>query len=196
MTIQHTETIQRLWERFSRDQLAGIAPEERRAYEQQFEDRFAELLQKGADAPSGGDGFLDLIGFGGKGPVAFEEMGYPFIQPDFDDSVVPSQLHAAAELYFIYQYERSKVFQVVGRARCACSITAACASSAVRARADCIFWRSGSRCATRCAIARRPIAARSTMGESRRRRGRSSTATSTASWSASWCRWRSISAIC
>jgi hypothetical protein len=112
MTTQHTETIQRLWERFSRDQLAGIAPEERRAYEQQFEDRFAELLQKGADAPSGGDGFLDLIGFGGKGPVAFEEMGYPFIQPDFDDSVVPSQLHAAAELYFIYQYERAKVFQV------------------------------------------------------------------------------------
>lgn len=113
MTIQHTETLQRLWERFSRDQLAGIPPEERRAFEQQFEDRFAELLQQGADAPSGGDGFLDLLGFGGKGPVAFEEMGYPHIKPDFDDSVVPSQLHAAAELYFIYQYERSKVFQVV-----------------------------------------------------------------------------------
>jgi hypothetical protein len=113
MTIQHTETLQRLWQRFSRDQLAGIPPEERRAFEQQFEDRFAELLQKGADAPAGGDGFLDLLGFGGKGPVAFEEMGYPHIQPDFDDSVVPSQLHAASELYFIYQYERSKVFQVV-----------------------------------------------------------------------------------
>jgi hypothetical protein len=113
MTIQHTETLQRLWQRFSRDQLAGIPPEERRAFEQQFEDRFAELLQTGADAPTGGDGFLDLLGFGGKGPVAFEEMGYPYIQPDFDDSVVPSQLHAAAELYFIYNYERSKVFQVV-----------------------------------------------------------------------------------
>ena len=97
----------------SSDQLAGLPPEERRAFEQQFEDRFAELVQKGADAPSGGDGFLDLLGFGGKGPVAFEDMGYPYIQPDFDDSVVPSQLHAAAELYFIYQYERSKVFRVV-----------------------------------------------------------------------------------
>jgi hypothetical protein len=113
MTIQHTETLQRLWERFSRDQLAGLPPEERRAFEQQFEDRFAELLQSDAAGPSSGDGFLDLIGFGGKGPVAFEEMGYPHIKPDFDDSVVPSQLHAAAELYFIYQYERSKVFQVV-----------------------------------------------------------------------------------
>ena len=46
----------------------------------------------------GGDGFLDLLGFGGKGPVAFEEMAYPYVKPDFDDSVVPSQLHAAAEL--------------------------------------------------------------------------------------------------
>ena len=113
MTIQHTETLQRLWKRFSRDQLAGIPAEQRREFEQQFEDRFAELVQGGADVPGSGDGFLDLIGFGGKGPVAFEDMSYPYIQPDFDDSVVPSQLHAAAELYFIYQYERSKVFQVV-----------------------------------------------------------------------------------
>jgi hypothetical protein len=113
MAIQHTETIQRLWDRFIRDQLAAIPAEERRVYEQQLEDRFAELVQKGADAPTGGDGFLDLLGFGGKGPVAFEEMAYPYVQPDFDDSVVPSQLHAAAELYFIYQYERSKVFQTV-----------------------------------------------------------------------------------
>lgn len=113
MTIQHTETIQRLWDRFIRDQLATIPPEERRAFEQQFEDRFADLVQRGAETQAGGDGFLDLIGFGGKGPVAFEEMAYPYVKPDFDDSVVPSQLHAAAELYFIYQYERSKVFQVV-----------------------------------------------------------------------------------
>jgi len=113
MTIQHTETIQRLWDRFIRDQLATVPPEERRAYAQHFEDRFAELVQQGAEAPAGGDGFLDMIGFGGKGPVAFEEMAYPYVKPDFDDSVVASQLHAAAELYFIYQYERSKVFRVV-----------------------------------------------------------------------------------
>jgi len=44
---------------------------EGRAYEQQLEDRFAELVEKGAEAPAGGDGFLDLLGFSGKGPVAF-----------------------------------------------------------------------------------------------------------------------------
>ena len=113
MAIQQTETIQRLWDRFVNEQLAAIPPEERRLYEQQLEDRFAELVEKGAEALPGGDGFLDLLGFGGRGPVAFEEMAYPYVKPDFDDSVVPSQLHAAAELYFIYQYERSKVFQTV-----------------------------------------------------------------------------------
>lgn len=113
MAIQHTETIQRLWDRFIRDQLATVPPEERPVFESQLEDRFAELIQTGADTPEGGDGFLDLLGFAGRGPVAFEEMAFPYVKPDFDDAVVPSQLHAAAELYFIYQYERSKVFQAV-----------------------------------------------------------------------------------
>src|SRR6516225_2607859 len=113
MAIQQTETIQRLWDRFIRDQLASVPPEDRPAYEAQLEDRFTELLEKGSDAPTGGDGFLDLLGFGGRGPVAFEDMAFPYVKPDFDDAVVPSQLHAAAELYFIYQYEGSKVFQAV-----------------------------------------------------------------------------------
>src|SRR5580693_9213827 len=113
MAIQQTETIQRLWDRFIRDQLASVPPEDRPAYEAQLEDRFADLIQGGAGEPQGGDGFLDLLGFGGRGPVAFEEMAFPYVKPDFDDAVVPSQLHAAAELYFIYQYERSKVFQAV-----------------------------------------------------------------------------------
>jgi len=112
MTIQTTETIQRLWETFLRDQLAGMPAEQRQPFEQQFEQRFGELL-KGAANGTGRDGFLDLIGFGDKGAPDFEEISYPFIQPDFDDSVVPSQLHAAAELYYIYQHERMKVFQVV-----------------------------------------------------------------------------------
>jgi hypothetical protein len=110
MSFNTTETIQRLWETFLRDQLAGLQPEERRQYEQQFEDRFNELLQKAANG--GPDGFLDLIGFGANGPVDFGNLGYPHIQPDFDDSIVPSQLHAAAELYYIYSHERMKVFQV------------------------------------------------------------------------------------
>lgn len=111
MTIQTTETIQRLWSDFLRDQLSALPPEQRQRYEQEFESRFDELLRKGANG--GTEGFLDLVGFGPKGGAGFEEMAYPYIQPDFDASVVPSQLHAAAELYFIYQHERMKVFEVV-----------------------------------------------------------------------------------
>ena len=111
MSFQTTETIQRLWETFLRDQLASLPPEERQKYEQQFEDRFGELLRKAANG--GPDGFLDLIGFGKNGPIEFADVAYPHVQPDFDESVVPSQLHAAAELYYIYQHERMKVFQVV-----------------------------------------------------------------------------------
>lgn len=113
MSFQTTETIQRLWANFLRDQLSSMPPEERQAVEQQLEDRFSELLKNAANSSGSPDGFLDLIGFGGKGPVPFENVTYPYIQPDFDDSIVPSQLHAAAELYYIYQHERMKVFQVV-----------------------------------------------------------------------------------
>jgi hypothetical protein len=111
MSIQTTETIQRLWETFLREQLANMPPEQRQPFEQQFEDRFSDLLSKAAG--NGSDGFLDLVGFGPNGPAAFENVSYPHITPDFDESVVPSQLHAAAELYFIFQYERMKIFQVV-----------------------------------------------------------------------------------
>jgi hypothetical protein len=113
MTIQQTETIQRLWDRFIRDQLVNVPPEERQAYAQHFEERFAELSENVAAAPASGDGFLDMIGVGPKGPVGFEDIAYPYLRPDFDYSYVSSQLHASAELYFIYQYDRSKIFQVV-----------------------------------------------------------------------------------
>lgn len=112
MTIQQTETIQRLWDRFLRDQLADVPADERRAYTQQFEERFGELIEKEGSTRQGSEGFLDLLGVGPKGRVGFEDLAYPYLKPDFDDSFVASQLHAAAELYFIYQYERSKVFQV------------------------------------------------------------------------------------
>ena len=111
MSYNTTETIQRLWSQFLRDQLAAMPPEERSQYGQQLEDRFSELLQNASNGNQ--DGFLDLVGFGGEGPIEFENLPYPHIQPDFDDSIVPSQLHAAAELYYIYQHERMKVFQVL-----------------------------------------------------------------------------------
>lgn len=111
MSYQTTETIQRLWDDFLRESLASIPPDQRQDYVQQFENRFSELLRNSANG--GSDGFLDLVGFGGQGPVEFENLPYPYISPDFDDSVIPSQLHAAAELYYIYQHERMKVFKVL-----------------------------------------------------------------------------------
>jgi hypothetical protein len=110
MAYETHETITRLWQRFLREQLADMSPEERRKFEQQFEQRFAQLQQ--GSAGDGKDGFLDLIGFGDKGIPPFGDLSYPHLTPDFDESVIPSQLHAAAELYYIYQHERMKVFKV------------------------------------------------------------------------------------
>ncbi|MGC4093193.1 MAG: hypothetical protein QM756_35960 [Polyangiaceae bacterium] len=112
MSFQTTETIQRLWETFLREQLGSMPPAQRQVFEQQFESRFEDLLKRSSDKPDG-EGFLDLIGFGTSGPVEFEKLNYPHQTPDFDESVVPSQLHAAAELYYVYQMERMKIFQVV-----------------------------------------------------------------------------------
>lgn len=111
MSFNTTETIQRLWENFLHEQLAAIPAEQRQVYEQQFEERFGELLKKAANG--GGEAFFDLVGLGQGGPKEFGDIAYPRIEPDFDESVVPSQLHAAAELYYIYQHERMKIFQVV-----------------------------------------------------------------------------------
>jgi hypothetical protein len=111
MSFQTTETLQRLWSQFLRDQLAAMPAEERQQYEQQLEDRFSDLLKNAANG--GEDGFIDLIGFGSQGPIEFENLPYPYVTPDFDESIIPSQLHAAAELYYIYQHERMRVFQVL-----------------------------------------------------------------------------------
>ncbi|GBC60424.1 hypothetical protein DENIS_1376 [Desulfonema ishimotonii] len=111
MAYENHETIKRMWQKFIREQLAEIPPEERQKYEHQFEKRFEDLLKQSAG--DGEDGFLDLIGFGEKGTPPFEDLSYPYITPDFDESVIPSQLHAAAELYYIYQHERMKIFQVI-----------------------------------------------------------------------------------
>lgn len=111
MAFETYETLKRLWQKFLREQLEAMPPEQRQAYEQQFEERFEVLLQKSAG--DGKDGFLDMIGFGGKGAPPFGEIAFPHLRPDFDEAVIPSQLHAAAELYYIYQHEKIKVFQAV-----------------------------------------------------------------------------------
>lgn len=105
------DVLERLLQRFLRDELPNLSPAERAALEAQFEDRFRELIEK--STTPGAFSFPDLIGFGPDGVKPFDELPYPRLKADFDESVTPSQLHASAELYYIYQHERMKVFQVV-----------------------------------------------------------------------------------
>jgi len=113
MSLKTKEEFQRLFSQFVRDALADLPPEERARYQGELQRRADELLRAGSDG-GGATAFLDLVGLGTKGGAAFDEITAPRIVPDFDDAVVQSQLHAAAELYYIYQHERMKVFQVVG----------------------------------------------------------------------------------
>lgn len=112
MAYRTYETILRLAQRSMRDQLASLPPDQRSAFQQQFEQRFAELLENAANGNSDTQ-FADLVGLGSRGILPFDDVSYPHITPDFDESVMPSQLHAAAELYYIYQHERMRVFEVV-----------------------------------------------------------------------------------
>ena len=111
MAQESNEVIKRLFQRFFRDELPGLSPTDRAAYEGEFEDRFNELLDRSTSDTT--PNFADLVGFG-PGPVKpFESLNVPRLRNDFDESVVPPQLNASAELYYIYQMERMKVFQVV-----------------------------------------------------------------------------------
>jgi hypothetical protein len=111
MSFQTTETIQRLWETFLQEQMQNLPPEQREGLSTQFEQRLGELMSKAGGNSEGA--FYDLIGLGPQGEMGFDKVGYPHISPDFDEAIVPSQLHAAAELYYLYQHERMKIFEVV-----------------------------------------------------------------------------------
>jgi hypothetical protein len=103
------DAIERLLQKFLRDELPNLTPSERAALEAQFEDRFNKLVE--ASTNGGGYSFPNLIGFGPDGVKPFDDLPYPRLRADFDESVVPSQVHAAAELYFIYQNERLDYFK-------------------------------------------------------------------------------------
>ncbi len=112
MSLKTTETIQRLFSQFVREALANLPPEQRTRYQEELSKRADDLLRGAADG-AGGTAFVDLVGLGAKGAPPFDELSLPRIELDFDSSVIQSQLHAAAELYYVYQHERMKVFQVV-----------------------------------------------------------------------------------
>lgn len=112
MANDTNDVIKRLFQRFFRDELPGLSPSDRSAFESEFEDRYGELLQRSSSAAS--PNFSDLVGFG-PGPLkGFDTLDMPMLRNDFDESVIPPQLHASAELYYIYQMERMRLFQVVG----------------------------------------------------------------------------------
>ncbi len=110
MAYDTFETIQRFWQRFSREELDGLSADERRRVAAELENRFGTLMEGAAGDDNAA--FADLVGLGPKGAVPFGEIAWPRLVADFDDAVIPSQLHAAAELYFIYQNERAGVFRV------------------------------------------------------------------------------------
>jgi hypothetical protein len=111
MSLKNKETLQRLFAQLSRDLLADVAPADRNRYQALFQQRADELVRAATDQKSPG-AFTDLIGLGANNALPFEAVSFPSIQPDFDEAVVPTQLHSAAELYYVYQHERMKVFQV------------------------------------------------------------------------------------
>lgn len=113
MSLKTKETIHRLFAQLSRDLLADVPPEQRARYQSLFQQRADELVAQASEgqAPTA---FTDLIGLGSQGLQPFDSLGVTLPKSDFDEAVVPTQLHAAADLYYLYQHERMKVFQVAG----------------------------------------------------------------------------------
>lgn len=102
-------TLQRSWQKLANEEVQALPPEQRAAVQQELERRFEELLRANGD----GGNFLDLIGLGKEGAQqSFDQVPYPSLVADFDEAVIPSQLHAASDLYFIYMHERMGVFKV------------------------------------------------------------------------------------
>ena len=147
----------RLWQRFAREELDGLPPDERRRAAAEFEARFGKLTEGAAGDDSAA--FADLVGLGGKGAPPFGDVAWPKLVADFDDAIVPSQLDAAAELDFMTERAR-RVFRVAevlrrlyrdGRMRI----------HMAPARADSISWKNGTRYATARRIVSSPICGRS-----------------------------------
>ncbi|PTL81222.1 hypothetical protein [Vitiosangium sp. GDMCC 1.1324] len=113
MSLGTSEALQRLFAQWKRDVLTQVPPEQREALQRQLQQREEELLARAADGNTASL-FSDLIGLGKGGPPSFDNISKPVLVQDFDESVIQTQLHAASELYYIYQHERMKVFQVAG----------------------------------------------------------------------------------
>ena len=89
MASESNEVIQRLFQRFFRDELPGLSPADRAAFESEFEGRYGELLDRSSSSTT--TSFADLVGFG-DGPVKpFDALQMPLLRNDFDESIIPPQ---------------------------------------------------------------------------------------------------------
>ena len=50
MASESNQVIQRLFQRFFRDELAGLSPADRAAFESEFEGRYGELLDRSSSS--------------------------------------------------------------------------------------------------------------------------------------------------
>lgn len=113
MTIQRSEPLRRLMSELSRDILKDLPADQLEAYQQKLQDRADELVRSASTGAPGSASFMDLVGLGSAGDLGFGAASYGDLRPDFDDAVVEDQVRAAGELYYIYQHERMKVFEVM-----------------------------------------------------------------------------------
>jgi hypothetical protein len=113
MSLKEVELIQRSKQAIIEQILRDLPPEERAAYESNLDAYFDDLIRKASGSTDGKDGFFDIAGLGPTPVASFEDAPYAYVPADFDDAVTPTQLHAVSDLYYIYQHERMKVFQVV-----------------------------------------------------------------------------------
>ena len=127
MAYEGNDTIKRLFQRFFRDELPNLTPDERAAFEAQFEGRLDDLLTSSAspEPPK----FADLIGFG-PGPVKpFDQLAYLLLKTTSTSRSSKARFTPPPS----------------------CISTSIFASSADPARAGCISWRNGGRSVTRSA---------------------------------------------
>ena len=184
------DVIKRLLQRFLRDELPNLSPAERQAFEQQFEGR-SRCCSTAPPAAAARLPRPDRLRPGRGQAVRRDAL--PAAQGGLRRVGHPVQLHAAAELYYIYQHERMKVFQVVDVLRRLFQLGRMRIQRGPGARGLYILekWKP-----LRYSRRDRMIAYRRAFnyGTSRRRRARWSTATSISSSSPSTRPSRSISA--
>lgn len=111
MALGEKITLDSIWPDFSDQVLKDLPPHMREHVSRELDSRLHDLKRRTSGTAN--SSFSDLLGLGPGGPPDFNSISWPDIEADFDDSYVPAQITAAAELYFVYQNERLGVFRVV-----------------------------------------------------------------------------------